>query len=62
MAAKSKIKIKKSHRGLLHKDLDVPQGQKIPRAKLVKAKNSKNPKVRKRANFALNFGKPKGGK
>ena len=30
---KSKIKIKPSHRGLLHKKLNVPQGQPIPQAK-----------------------------
>jgi len=48
------IKIKPSHKGLLHKDLGVPQGEKIPAAKLAKAKNSSNPAVRKRATFAQN--------
>jgi hypothetical protein len=53
---KSGIKIKPSHKGLLHKDLGVPQGQKIPKAKIAAAKNSPNPAVRKRAVFAQNFG------
>lgn len=42
------------HPGELHRDLGVPQGQKIPAAKLAEAKHSKNPKIRKRANFAVN--------
>lgn len=48
------IKIKKSHKGLLHKDLGVPEGEPIPAKKLAQAKNSKNPAVRKRATFAQN--------
>ena len=48
------IHIKPSHKGELHKDLKVPQGQKIPASKLEAAKNSKSPAVRKRATFALN--------
>ena len=48
------IHIKASHKGLLHKELGVPSGEKIPAAKLEKALHSKNPKVRKRANFARN--------
>lgn len=48
------IHIKKSHRGLLHADLGVPQGQKIPAIKLAAAKKSPNPALRKRATFALN--------
>lgn len=48
------IKIKKSHEGLLHKDTNTAKGKKIPEAKLEKAKNSKNPAVRKRATFAEN--------
>lgn len=50
------IKIKPSHKGLLHKDLGVPQGQKIPAAKVAAAKNSSSPAIRKRAVFAQNFG------
>jgi hypothetical protein len=48
------IKIKKSHKGLLHKDLGIPTGTKIPEAKLAAAAKSKDPKVRKRAQFAKN--------
>lgn len=51
---KSGIHIKKSHKGLLHKDTGTPRGKKIPASKLQAAKNSKNPAVRKRATFALN--------
>lgn len=48
------IKIKKSHEGMLHKDLKVPAGEKIPEKKLEKAKNSEDAAVRKRATFAEN--------
>lgn len=48
------IHIKPSHKGLLHKDLGVAAGKPIPEKKLAKAKNSKNPAVRKRATFAEN--------
>ena len=48
------IKIKPSHKGLLHKKLGVPQGKKIPKAKLAKAAKSKSPALRKEANFAKN--------
>lgn len=48
------INIKKSHKGLLHKNLGVPQGQKIPASKIAAAKNSSDPAVRKRATFAQN--------
>ena len=51
-------KIKKNHKGLLHKDTGTPAGQKIPLAKVEKAAHSKNPKVRKRAVFDLNFAHP----
>lgn len=46
------IMIKKSHRGLLHKKLNVPQGKKIPQAKIDKAAKSKSPALRKEADFA----------
>jgi hypothetical protein len=49
---KSKIKIKPSHKGLLHRDLGVPQGEKIPAGRLEQALRSASPAVRKRANFA----------
>jgi hypothetical protein len=48
------IKIKKSHEGLLHKNLGVAQGKPIPSGKLASAKNSPDPAVRKRATFAEN--------
>ena len=40
--------------GELHRDLGVPQGEKIPAAKLAAAEHSSNPKVRQRAHFAEN--------
>lgn len=40
------------HPGALHKALHVPEGQKIPEAKLEKAEHSSNPTMRKRANLA----------
>ncbi len=48
------IHIKPSHKGLLHKDLGVPEGNPIPSGKLASAKNSSDPAVRKRATFAAN--------
>jgi hypothetical protein len=54
--------IKPSRRGLLHKKLGVPQGEKIPEGKIQKAKQSSSPALRKEATFAENFGgKSKGG-
>jgi hypothetical protein len=40
------------HKGALHKELGVPEGKKIPQAKIKKAENSKNPTERKRAHLA----------
>jgi hypothetical protein len=40
------------HHGALHKQLGVPQGEKIPAKKLAAAKHSDNPTLRKRANLA----------
>lgn len=40
------------NKGGLHRALHVPEGQKIPAAKLAAAKNSKNEHVAKMANFA----------
>jgi hypothetical protein len=48
------IRIKPSHKGLLHKELDVPQGEPIPAAKIAKAAHSSDPAERKRAVFAQN--------
>lgn len=39
-------------KGALHKDLGVPEGKKIPEAKLKKAEKSKSPIVAKRAKLA----------
>lgn len=38
--------------GALHRELKVPEGKKIPEAKLKKAEHSKNPLEKKRANLA----------
>lgn len=46
--------IKPSHEGLLHKELHVPEGQKIPQAKIEKAAHSPNVKLEERARFAEN--------
>lgn len=51
------ININPAHKGLLHTKLGVPQGKKIPEAKIVKAKHSPSPALRKEATFAQNFGK-----
>lgn len=48
------IKIKASHKGLLHKKLGVAQAKKIPLDKLEKALTSKSATLRKEANFARN--------
>lgn len=48
------IKIKKSHKGLLHKDLGVSADKPIPESKLQSAKKSSDPAERKRATFAEN--------
>ena len=52
-------KIKSSHRGLLHKELGIPQGEKIGDARLeaakARAKRTHNTALMKRATFALNF-------
>lgn len=40
--------------GLLHTKLGIPQGHKIPMAKLQAAKHSSSPSLRKEANFAIN--------
>lgn len=43
--------------GALHRQLGVPQGQKIPASKLAAAAHSSNPTERKRANLAKTFAK-----
>ena len=65
LGTRKTIHIKKSHEGLLHKDLNVPVGQPIPAAKVEKALQSSDPAERKRAQFAKNashFHHPKAGK
>lgn len=56
----AKPMIKPSHRGELHRELGVPQGKKIPKAKiradLAKAKRTGNVAEEKRDVFAENFG------
>jgi hypothetical protein len=46
---------KPAHKGELHEDLDVPQGEKIPKKKLAMAlAGKKGPKVQQRAQAAKN--------
>jgi hypothetical protein len=40
------------HPGALHRELGVPEGQKIPAKKLAKAAHSSNPTLRRRAALA----------
>jgi hypothetical protein len=40
------------HPGALHRSLGVPQGDKIPHSKIVKAAHSDNPTLAKRARLA----------
>ncbi len=42
-------------KGALHRALGVPEGQKIPAARLEQASNSSNPKVRRMAASAKGF-------
>lgn len=51
---KSGIRIKPSRRGRLRKTAGAKKGKKIPVSTLRRLKRSKNPKTRRRANFALN--------
>lgn len=51
---RSGIYIKPANRGKLRKSAKAKKGKKIPVKKLRAMKNSKNPKTRKRATFALN--------
>ena len=53
MAEKRKwIKGAIKHPGALHRELGVPQGEKIPEDKLASAAQSDNPTLRKRAQLA----------
>lgn len=53
--------IQKMHlkKGALREELHVPEGKKIPAAKLEKAAHSKNPLLKKRAVLAESFKKMK---
>lgn len=53
------IYIKPSHKGLLHQEMGIPEDKKIPMDKLHQAMHSEDPKIRKQANFAINFGHKK---
>lgn len=50
--AKNWIKGAVKHKGALHKELGVKQGDKIPDAKIKNAEHSKNPTLAKRARLA----------
>ena len=59
MAEKKKNFIQKAikKKGALHEALGVPEGEKIPKAKIKKAEHSKSPLLRKRANLAETLSK-----
>ncbi len=48
------ININPAHKGKLHEALGIPEGSPIPVRKLMKAKASKNVKLREMATFAKN--------
>lgn len=48
------IEINPAHKGLLHKNLHVGQKKRLTATELSSAKHSKDPAVRKRAQFAIN--------
>lgn len=47
----------KTSKGKLHRELGVPEGEKIPAKKMAKAAKSKNPKIRKQVDLAKTLGK-----
>lgn len=51
---KKSIRINPANKGKLRKAAGKKKGQKLTVAELKRLKNSKNPKTRQRANFALN--------
>jgi hypothetical protein len=57
----AEIEIQKSHQGLLHDQLGIPQGEKIPVDRLQELLKSEDPAVRRRAQFAINARKWKHG-
>lgn len=40
------------HKGKLHRELDVPEGEKIPAKKMAKAAKSKSPTIKKEVRLA----------
>lgn len=47
------VKAAVKDKGALHRHLGVPEGEKIPEAKLYEALNSKDEKIRKEAQLAM---------
>lgn len=45
------------HKGALHRELGVPEGEKIPDKKMAKAAKSKNPKIKKQVALAKTLSK-----
>lgn len=61
MAGRLNIKRAIKRPGQLHRDLGVPEGQRIPRAKLeAAARGAYGPKVAQRARFAKLLGRLRG--
>jgi hypothetical protein len=58
--AKDWIKGAIKHPGSLHRDLGVPQGQKIPEKKIMKAEHADNPALAKKARLAETLKKLRG--
>jgi hypothetical protein len=61
MAGKHWIAGATKNKGALHRSLGVPEGEKIPAAKIAKAAHSSNPTLRKRAILAQTLSKMHGG-
>lgn len=40
------------NKGALHRELDVPEGKKIPAKKMAKAAKSSNPRIKQQVNLA----------
>jgi hypothetical protein len=62
MAEKRWIQKAIKNPGALHEELGVPEDKKIPKSKIKKAENSKNPTLKKRATLAETLGKMHKGK
>ncbi len=50
--AKNWIAKATKNKGALHRELGVPEGEKIPAKKMAKAAKSKNPRIRKQVTLA----------